>query len=57
MSFRGRTFRPNAHTLPKLGEISERGHWGLKVFLLMTVMDMVAKENADYSPKAVAITC
>ena len=25
-----------------LGEIFERGHWWLKVFLLMTAMDMVA---------------
>jgi len=37
-----------------LGEIFERGHWGLKVFLLMTAVGLVAKEHVDHSPNVVA---
>jgi hypothetical protein len=56
ISSRGRTCRPNACALQPIAEIVEISYWGLRGLLPMTAIDLVAKENADYSSKDVAMS-
>jgi hypothetical protein len=56
ISPRERTCRPNVCALQLIAEIFGLGHWGLQGLLPMIAIDVVAKENEDYSPKAVAIS-